>query len=382
VTRRQQVGDAAIVAAIALGCTFEVWAPGTFGSTHMTGPPAAVYASYVVAIAALAFRRRYPLGCALVVAGALSAEWLAFGSPEGFGVFTIPIVAGYSVAANAERGRALIGLGALLLMAALWTVRDPMVSGTQAHFNSLGWLSPVLIAWLIGAYVRELRDRTSRAVRDRDERAAAAVVSERARIARELHDIVAHNVSVMVVQAEAADEMLDLARPDRAREPVQRIQATGRAALTDMRRLLGILRESDARPDLGPQPGIANLDVLLAKVREAGLPVELEIAGEPAPLPPGVDLSAYRIVQEALTNALRYAGPARARVRVAFVSGALELEVSDDGNGARAAGSHGGGHGLVGMAERVAVFGGVLEAGPGAEGGYLVRARLPLGDGA
>ena len=209
-----------------------------------------------------------------------------------------------------------------------------------------------------------------------------AVASERSRIARELHDIVAHNVSVMVVQAEAADEMLAHASPDRAREPVQRIQATGRAALTDMRRLLGILRDSDLPPELGPQPGIANLDVLLVKVREAGLPVDLEVVGEPSPLPPGIDLSAYRIVQEALTNTLKYAGTARACVRVEFVPGALELEVADDGRGTDAAAPGGSGHGLVGMRERVELFGGVLEAGPRADGGYRVRARLPLRDDA
>ena len=371
-----------IVAAIAVGCTLEVWAPQTFGSTHMTGPRAAVYVSYVAALVALAFRRRFPLGCALVVAAVLAGEWLVFGSPEGFGVFAIPIVAGYSVGANAERRRALIGLVALLVMAVVWTTRDPTVVGTEGHLNNLGWLSPVLIAWLVGAYLRELRERASRAVRDRDDRAAAAVASERARIARELHDIVAHSVSVMVVQAEAADEMLDHASPDRAREPVQRIQTTGRAALTDMRQLLGILRESDFRPELGPQPGIANLDLLLTKMREAGLPVDLEVVGEPGPLPHGVDLSAYRIVQEALTNTLKYAGTARACVRVGFEPGALELEVADDGDGAAAATPGGSGHGLMGMSERVALFGGVFEAGPRPEGGYRVRARLPLGDGA
>jgi len=239
-------------------------------------------------------------------------------------------------------------------------------------------MAPVVIGWLLGAYLRELRERARRAEREREERAAAAVVSERARIARELHDIVSHNVSVMVVQAEAAEEMLERDKPDRARAPVRKIEETGRAALTDMRRLLGVLREGDARPALNPQPGIANLELLLAKVREAGLPVELEVQGTPVPLSPGVDLSAYRIVQEALTNALKYAGRARARVLVRFMPGALELEVTDDGAGADGVGG-GGGQGLVGMRERVALFGGELEAGPRLEGGYRVYARLPLG---
>jgi signal transduction histidine kinase len=372
--------DAALAAAIGLGCTLEVWVPGGFGSTHMTGPQLAVYVSYMTAVVALAFRRRFPLASAIVVAAALGTEWVAFGSPEGFGVFMIPLVSGYSVAANEERRRALAGLGALVVMALIWPVRDPTLHTFGERVAAEGWLSPVVIGWLIGAYTRELRGRASRAVRERDDRAAAAVASERARIARELHDIVAHNVSVMVVQAEAADEMLDRADPERARAPVRRIQETGRAALTDMRRLLGIMREDDSRPTFAPQPGIANLELLLAKVREAGLAVQLEVVGEAGPLPPGVDLSAYRIVQEALTNTLKYAGPAHARVTVRFVPGALELEVEDDGAGAAAA-DNGGGHGLVGMSERVALFGGVLEAAPRPEGGYLVRARLPLDDG-
>ena len=231
------------------------------------------------------------------------------------------------------------------------------------------WLSPmVVIAWLLGAYTRDPRlyggaERArGPAEREREETAAAAVASERARIARELHDIVAHSVSVMVVQAEAADEMLNRQTPERARAPVWKIQETGRAALTDMRRMLGLLRESDSRPALVPQPGIANLELLLAKVRESGPPGRAEVEGRPEPLPPGVDLSAYRIVQEALTNSLRYAGRAHARVVVRYGRGALELEVIDDGPGE--AGDSTGGHGLIGMRERVALFGGELDAGP------------------
>jgi signal transduction histidine kinase len=379
---QQQVVDVAVAGVVGVGCTLEVWAPKVFGSTHMAGPRAAVFVSYVAAVAALAFRRRFPLGAALVVSGSLSVEWLAFGSPEGFGVFATLVIAGYSVAAHESRGRALAGLAALGAAGVIWSWRDPMDTNLREHIGSTVWLSPVVIGWLFGAYLRtrrlyvaELTERADRAEREREQRADAAVAFERARIARELHDIVAHSVSVMVVQAEAADEMLDRNRPDRARGPVTKIQETGRAALTDMRRMLGILREADARPALMPQPGIANLELLLARMRESGLPVELEVAGEPEPLPPGVDLSAYRIVQEALTNTLKYAGPARAGVSVRYAGGALELEITDDGAGAE----HGSepGHGLVGMRERVALFGGELAAGPAPEGGYIVRARLP-----
>jgi signal transduction histidine kinase len=170
--------------------------------------------------------------------------------------------------------------------------------------------------------------------------------------------------------------MLDRDMPERARVPVWKIQETGRLALADMRRMLGILREVGSQPVVAPQPGIANLELLLAKVRESGLPVDLEVSGAPEQLPPGIDLSAYRIVQEALTNSLRYAGPARARVVVRFAPGSLELEIEDDGVGAPTDGQAG--HGLIGMRERVALFGGRLEVGPKTEGGYRVCAHLPL----
>jgi signal transduction histidine kinase len=383
VTKRQQVLDFVIAIAVGLGCTLEVWAPKVFGSTHMTGPRAAVYASYLVAAGALGYRRRFPLATSVVVSAALAVEWLSFGAPEGFGVFATLVIAGYSAAAYQDRDRALLGLGALAAAGVVWSVRDPMQATLGKHLGSSLWLTPVVIAWLLGAYARTrrlyvaaLHERADRAEREREEGAEAAVASERARIARELHDIVAHSVSVMVVQAEAADEMLTRHSPERARAPVRKIQETGRAALTDMRRMLGLLREADSRPALLPQPGIANLELLLAKVRESGLPVELEVEGKPEPLPPGIDLSAYRIVQEALTNSLRYAGRAHARVVVRYWSGVLELEVVDDGAGA--AGGSNGGQGLIGMRERVALFGGELDTGPAPGRGFLVRARLPL----
>jgi signal transduction histidine kinase len=182
---------------------------------------------------------------------------------------------------------------------------------------------------------------------------------------------------VMVVQAEAAEEMLDT-DPERARRPLAAVQDTGRSALSELRRMLGVLRElADEGPALAPQPGLAALDVLVEQVTAAGLPVSVRVEGEPRPLPPGIDLSAYRIVQEGLTNALRHAGPARAEVVVRYGDRELELQVSDDGRGAATA-NGGAGHGLVGMRERVAVYGGRLDAGPRPEGGFAIAARLPL----
>jgi signal transduction histidine kinase len=240
------------------------------------------------------------------------------------------------------------------------------------------------VAWLIGFafYSRnrrtvELTERAERAELARESEARAAAAEERARIAREMHDVVAHSISVMVVQAGAAEAMLD-SDPERARRPLAAVQETGRGALTELRRMLGVLREmADEGAALAPQPGLAGLDELARQVREAGLPVSVRVEGEPRPLPPGIDLSAYRIVQEGLTNALKHAGPATAEVVVRYGRQDLELEVRDDGPG-RGAPANGGGHGLLGMRERVALYGGELAAGPRPGGGFALTARLPL----
>ena len=212
---------------------------------------------------------------------------------------------------------------------------------------------------------------------EKDPVAAAdrAVAEERRRIARELHDVVAHSVSVMTVQAGAVRRLL---RPDqeRERQSLEVIEATGREALTEMRRLVGLLRESGAMPEFSPQPSMRTVDVLVGTVREAGLPVEIEIEGEPRELPPGVDLSAYRVIQEALTNALRYAGPAQAWVTVRWKETGLELEIANDGRSEP--GEGGGGHGLTGLRERVALVGGSVDSGPRPGGGFVVRAHLPI----
>jgi len=233
-------------------------------------------------------------------------------------------------------------------------------------------------------------DRDSARQRGRDElqarleaaRTAAAeraVAEERARIARELHDVIAHSVSVMTVQAGAVRRLL---RPEQERErlALEAIESTGREALTEMRRLVGLLRRQGAMPEFSPQPSMRAVDVLVGTIREAGLPVELTVEGEPTELAPGVDLAAYRVIQEALTNALKYAGPARAWVAVRWRDGTLELEIANDGRSE--AGGDGGGHGLVGLRERVALVGGTIDSGPRAGGGFVVTARLPHGAGA
>ncbi|HXL44153.1 MAG TPA: histidine kinase [Gaiellaceae bacterium] len=210
---------------------------------------------------------------------------------------------------------------------------------------------------------------------EREEKARAAVAEERVRIARGLHDVVAHAISVIVVQARGGRRSL-ATEPEEAQEAFDSIEATAVEALAEMRRLLGVLRKGDEELALAPQPSLRHLGTLVAQVREAGLPVELSVEGETTALPPGVDLSAYRIIQEALTNALKHAGPATARVLVRYGPEDLEVEVTDTGR--RPTGGDGSGHGLVGMRERVTLFGGQLEAGRPGEGGFAVRARLPL----
>jgi signal transduction histidine kinase len=226
-----------------------------------------------------------------------------------------------------------------------------------------------------GRIFRHRAERERVLVDEHATRTAEAIADERARIARELHDVVAHAISVIVLQARGGRRMLADA-PDETRSALDAIERAGEQALAEMRRLLGMLREADERVALAPQPGLARLTDLADEVGAAGLPVDVRVEGDALELPPGVDVSAYRIVQEALTNALKHAGTARATVVVRYAGDAVELEVADDGAG----NGHGGGsgQGLVGLRERVAVYGGVLEAGAQPEGGYRVRARLPL----
>jgi signal transduction histidine kinase len=222
----------------------------------------------------------------------------------------------------------------------------------------------------------EQRERAHQLEQERAEAVAAAAETERRHIARELHDVVAHSVSVMVVQAGAARKVMD-DKPDAARESLLAVEASGHEAMAELRRLLGVLSENGSDPPpLAPQPGMAGLEALIARVREAGLPVELRVEGPPESLPPGVDVAAYRIVQEALTNALKYAGGASTEVAVRYTPDGLEIEVIDEGTISIPA--DGIGRGLVGMQERVALFGGTVEAGKRPEGGYAVLARLPL----
>jgi signal transduction histidine kinase len=289
----------------------------------------------------------------------------------------------WAIGAYNDKRHAVAGLIALVVMLGIVTHQFPDQSLGDflwpVGFGSGIWLTGFVLSRR-AEHTRELQELTATLQRERAEQAREAVQEERARIARELHDVVAHSVSVMVVQAGGVRRLLhdDQARE---REALLVVEQIGRSALTEMRRMLGVLRTEGESPTpaLTPQPGLAHLDRLLDQVRQAGLDVDLHVEGEPRPMPQGVDLSAYRIVQEGLTNALKHAGGGRADVTVRYGDGSVELEVADDGLGAPD--GDGMGHGLVGMQERVALYGGTLEAGPRNGGGYVLRATLPW-DGA
>jgi signal transduction histidine kinase len=329
----------------------------------------------------LAARRRAPLAVACVFAAtaalnAILGGGLFEGEPPLVASLFAGAVAFYSLAAHAPDRRAMVGAG--LGVAGLWTA---VIASGPADLQSFLFSAGLIVAtpWLAGRISRARSLRVALLEREQRQRERVAVGEERARIARELHDVVAHSVGAMVVQAQGARRVLDR-DPERAREALETIERTGRTALDEMRRSLGVLRRPEADAPLAPQPGLDGLDALIEQARQGGLTVELVTEGEPAPLPSGMDLSAYRIVQEALTNTRKHAGPVRARVAVRYGRRELELEITDDGAPGRPRNGvpRAGGLGLVGMRERVALYGGELHAEYRPAGGFLVRASLPL----
>lgn len=371
-----------------------VLAGASLPSLWMTGaPPAARYrpvdvwgALLTMAIVVpLGWRRRWP-GLALVASGTallaadaagyqLELAWLA------------PILAVYSLACHRQRPGQL---WALVIWAGEVLAQYPLSGKRNSALGLAGALAATVVVWVRGDWVRARRlenqalaQRAERAEAGREARAAQAVAEERARMARELHDVVAHALGVIVMQAGGAGTVPRLEEAQ-AKAVLSVIEQTGRQAFAEMRRLVGILREGEDGAALAPQPGLGQIPVLVDRLAGAGLVVRLDVEGDCQPLPAGAELAAYRIVQEALTNTLKHAGPATARVRLCWCPDALDIEVTDDGCGNRpvpgsagAAADHGG-HGLAGMHERVALFGGDLQAGPSHGGGYRVAARLPL----
>jgi signal transduction histidine kinase len=335
----------------------------------------------------LAFRRSHALPVVCAVMGAIALDSVVIGkAPQGALVLFPTLIGMYSVASYAPRVQALIGFAAGLAGTIVEAALDPeivtfgdlvVVEGT--FFVFLGGA-----AWLGGRYIRSRRrdaerseKRAEEAERDVHDRARAAVIEERARIARELHDVIAHSVSLMGVQAGAVERVLER-DPHEARKALRSIQVTARESVGELGRLLGVLREDGYTPDLSPQPGLDALGPLVEQSRRAGIDVELSVEGEPHHVPAGVELSAYRVVQEALTNVRKHATGARAQVRLTYSPSGLEVCVEDDGGpGAQRTNGFGTGSGITGMRERVALYGGSLEAEARNGSGFVVRAWLP-----
>lgn len=330
----------------------------------------------------LLWRRTQPLLSATLITAGLVIQAVVSGqSSEGLQNFAIGVAA-YSVAAYSDRRRALTGLGVVAAGLTIYSLEDHNIMTGEARQLYAGafYNAVFLVAWLAGSFVRHGRERKALEAQAAEQQRAAeaAVAEERSRLARELHDIVSHNLSVVVLQAGGARAQGGAVAP----AALEKIERSGREALVEMRRLLGVLRGNEEDATVSPQPGIDELAPLVDSVRAAGLPVELSVAGDRSVLTPALELSVYRIVQEALTNALKHAGPAVARVNVRCGRDGVTIEVSDDGRGVGGAPLPSTGHGLVGMRERVAMFGGDLRTTRGPHGGFTVHARLPLKAGA
>jgi signal transduction histidine kinase len=364
----QEYGELVLVGTLGALAQAELWLDDTYADDRR------LFALVALGLtAALLLRLIAPLVALILGIAAFQIETflIAPHTDDPMSIVLMLIVVVYSAGAHTTGRRLAVASALVAAAVVLAMIQD----GDSLNVSGLLFFGFFIGGpFLAGVMIRIRREREHFLTSERDERARAAVAEERTRIARELHDVVAHAVSVMVVQARGGRKRLE-AEPDEAREAFDTIERTGQQALAEMRRLLGALRADDEALALAPQPSLSRLDALAAEVTRAGLPVDLRVEGEPAELPPGVDVSAYRIVQEALTNALKHAGPARAVVHVRYGDGKLDIEVADDGRGSTNGG--GGGHGLVGIRERVTVYGGDFEAGGRAGGGYAVRATLP-----
>ena len=375
---RAPIADALLAAAVTAMVLIDLSSPTDATGVRPTDALAVVLS--LLQTLPLAFRRRAPLLCfILTLVGVCTYYALGFEVTDGTLATFIGV---YTVAAYEDRRKSLLGLGLLAFgMTWYWLTRaEPFDPTTPIWIGILG-----LLSWGLGEYVRARRAYTAQveALAERLDRARAlearqAAWQERARLARELHDVNGHTVNVMVIQAGAGRRTLASDR-ELAERAFQTIESTGREALEELDRMLGILRTEEDEADLPPLPGLKQLHALAGRFEDAGLPVEITIEGDQVPLPRSLDQSAYRIIQEALTNALRHADDTIAHVAIRYQTDRLELEVANDSHGNQRPPDHaGGGRGLIGIQERVALFRGELEAGPRAGGGFVVRCRLPL----
>jgi signal transduction histidine kinase len=367
--------DRLVAAGLVVLGQLELWL-----GTSMPGPKAVLAPVAVLVTGSVALRRRWPLPVGVLAMTGFLVMLLVAGSITSVAIGVAWMCAVYGVAVWTGTREFVIGCAVLVVASALGQLQPNGSVSNGVTFTVVPLLAMVLAR-------RAVRDRQLRVdalavraellEREQELRAKEAVAEERARIARELHDLVAHNVSVMVVQA-GAERMALGEREPSTRGVLAAIEQAGRQALAEARRLLEMLRRQGEDEGLEPQPGIGQIERLVEQVGRAGLPVRLEVEGDRVTLPAGLDLCAYRIVQESLTNALKHAGPAHAEVRLRYAPRALDVEIRDDGRAAPHANGDGGGHGLIGMRERVALYGGELVVGPRDGGGYEVRAHLPL----
>jgi signal transduction histidine kinase len=340
----------------------------------------------LLGILVLAVRRRWPFGATLVLAGVLALEGLSADPPANFGLYLAVMLAGFTVAAECNLSAAVLGG---LALAAGVVAHDVNSADYGSAAGMASDLAIPVVLWGVGRGVRIQRRRADRAgalladlEAEQEELSRLAVAAERRHLAREMHDVVTHSVSVIVIQAQAAQRVLAAEQPQVAKALTD-IETAGRAALTEMRRLLGVLRDEEVASAVGHAPGLADLPALLHLVGGAGLDVELTQTGTQRPLAPAVELTAYRVVQEALTNALRHAATSTARVTLAWTDSELALDVNDTGSGNGSGNgsgteSAGGGRGLLGLRERVLDHGGTLRSSATQDGGYHVAARLPV----
>ena len=323
---------------------------------------------------ALAFRRRHPVP-ALVATLAATLVYMALGYPYG-PVFASLVIAFFTTVRRGHRLAAWVtaGIGFFAYLGVGFLI-ETQERPTLAHAAGVAaWLLVVLV---VAEVARVRAERAAEAERAQEEEALRRASEERLRIARELHDVLAHNISLINVQAGVALHLME-ERPEQARTALSAIKDASKEALGELRSVLGVLRQVDDVAPRDPAPGLDHLDSLVSRAEAAGLTVRTEVEGAPRPLPAGVDLAAFRIVQEALTNVARHAGASTATVRVTYGQHDLMVEVHDDGKGVASVTTVGTGSGITGMHERAAALGGRLEAGPGSDGGFRVRARLPL----
>jgi signal transduction histidine kinase len=374
------VMDAGVASAATALTAVAAWGPAGLVGSPILGPAWLLAVLPLLVGLPLALRRSAPLAMWIAIWAAIALQDLIIGHPlQGLEVMFVVFIGSYSLGAHASPRRAVVALAVTAPVMAI-TIRQGGLLAFQQHPGSaslgLSFIQ-ILAFWLAGVLVRARRQAASLADRNvtLQRRAELAAADERTRIARELHDIVAHHLSVIVLQAAGAR-----AAGRSAEQALEKIEHSGRQALTETRRLLGVLRDVGEESGLTPQPGIGELALLADSVRAAGVPVSLVIRGSNEALPAAVDVSVYRIIQEALANVLKHAGPARAAVNVDCSDDAVSIEITDNGKGAARDETPGGGHGLAGMRERVAIFGGELWAGPRPGGGFGVRAQLPVGE--